>query len=127
MAEKERKSLFHKFPDYRVDLEPDNRRVRVRVGDVWVADSRRALVVRETRHDPVIYIPLEDVREDLIEPTDHSTFCPFKGEASYWNIQIGDDSLENVIWGYVEPFEEVSGLAGYVAFYEDRVEWSFED
>jgi uncharacterized protein (DUF427 family) len=123
----ERRSLIHQHPDYHVDLEPDSRHVRVRVGDTCVADSGRALVVRETGHDPVLYIPLGDVRSDLIEPTDHTTFCPFKGDASYWSLRIGETTLHNVIWGYIEPFDEVSGLAGHVAFYADRVDWSFDD
>lgn len=122
----ERKSLFDRYPDYRVDLEPESRRVRVRVGDEWVADSRRALVVRETNHEPVHYLPLADVREDLIEPSDHGSFCPFKGDASYWSVRLGERVEENLIWGYVDPFEEVSGLAGYVAFDGDRVEWRFD-
>jgi uncharacterized protein (DUF427 family) len=123
----ERRSLFHRYPDYRVDLDPEPRRVRVRVGDEWVADSRRALVVRETNHEPVHYLPMQDVRDDLIEASQHSSFCPFKGDASYWSIRVGDRVEENVIWGYVEPFEEVSGLAGHVAFYPDRVQWQLDD
>ena len=118
----EPRSLYHKYPDYRVDLDPSERRVRVRIGGELIADTERALIVRETKHDPVTYVPLADVRGDLIEPTDHTTFCPFKGDASYWTVRVGDQTFENVLWGYPEPFEEVAGIAGYVAFYPDRVE-----
>lgn len=123
----ERRSLYHEYPEYRVDLDRGDRRVTVRVDGELVADTRRALVVRETRHDPVTYVPLDDVRADLIEATDHSTFCPFKGDAAYWSLRVGDRVLENVIWGYPEPFEEVAGIAGYVAFYPDRVALSVDE
>jgi uncharacterized protein (DUF427 family) len=119
----QRESLYHKFPDYRVDLEQDPERVRVRVGTEVLADSARALLVKETKHEPVIYIPREDVRLDLFERTEQRTFCPFKGEASYWTLRLGTRVEENVVWSYEDPFEEVSGLKDYMAFYPERVEW----
>ena len=118
-----RESLYHKFPDYRVDLDPSTTRVRVTFGGEVVADSDRTLVVRETKHEPVVYFPREDVRFDLLEPTSHTTFCPFKGEASYWTLRVGDRVEENVIWSYDDPFDEVAGLKDYVSFYPDRVDW----
>lgn len=123
----ERRSLYHQYPDYRVELDPCDRRVRVRVGGELVADTTRALIVRETKHDPVTYVPLEDVRSDLIEATGHTTFCPFKGDARYWSVRTDAGVAENVIWGYPTPFDEVAGLAGYVAFYPDRVDLSLGD
>jgi uncharacterized protein (DUF427 family) len=119
----ERQSLYHKFPDYRVDLEPEPGRVRVRVGSEVLADSGRALLVKETKHDPVVYLPRDDVRLDLLERTDHTTFCPFKGEASYWTLRLGSRVEENVVWSYEDPFDEVAGLKDYMAFYPERVEW----
>jgi uncharacterized protein (DUF427 family) len=116
-------SLYHQHPDYRVDLEPSDERVRVRFAGEIVADSTRTLVVRETRHDPVVYIPEADLVGRFFEATEHATFCPFKGEASYWTIRVGDSTAENAVWGYDDPFEEVAGLRGYRAFYADRVEW----
>lgn len=118
-----RESLYHKFPDYRVDLDPSTTRVRVTFGGEVVADSDRTLVVRETKHKPVVYFPREDVRFDLLEPTSHTTFCPFKGEASYWTLRVGDRVEENVIWSYDDPFDEVAALKDYVSFYADRVDW----
>ncbi len=118
-----RESLYHKFPDYRVELDPSTTRVRVTFGGEVVADSDRTLVVRETKHEPVVYFPREDVRFDLLEPTSHTTFCPFKGEASYWTLRVGDRVEENVIWSYDDPFDEVAGLKDYVSFYADRVDW----
>ena len=117
-------SLYHRFPDYRVELEPSRERLRVTFRDTPVADSERALVVRETKHAPVVYFPREDVRFELLERTAHQTFCPFKGEASYWTLRVGERCEENAVWSYEDPFDEVAGLKDYVAFYPERVECS---
>ena len=116
-------SLYHRYPDYRVDLEPSDRRLRVSVAGRVVAESARTLVVRETRHEPVVYFPRDDVRFEVLDRTDHETFCPFKGRASYWTIRAGDHVEENAVWSYEDPFPEVAGLRDYVAFYRDRVQW----
>ena len=116
-------SLYHAHPDYRIDLDPNPSRVRVRFDGEFVADSERTLIVRETKHAPVVYFPREDVRFELLTRTEHETLCPFKGEASYWTLRVGDHVEENVAWSYEDPFEEVAGLKDYVAFYPDRVEW----
>lgn len=116
-------SLHREYPDHRVDFEPSSDRIRVKLGGVVIADSNRTLTVRETNHEPVTYFPRRDVRFDLLEATSHQTFCPFKGDASYWTIRAGDAVRENAVWGYEDPFAEAEKLAGYVAFYADRVEW----
>jgi uncharacterized protein (DUF427 family) len=117
-----RESLHHAYPNYRVDLEPSGARMLASLGGEVVADSRHALIVRETKCDPVVYFPLVDVRSEFLRPSDHQTFCPFKGEASYWTLVVGDRVEENAVWGYANPFDEVAGLEGYVAFYTDRVD-----
>jgi uncharacterized protein (DUF427 family) len=111
-------------PDYRVDLATEPRRVKVMFGDMTVADSSAALRVEETGHGPVYYFPEKDVRLDLMRPTDHHTRCPYKGQASYWSIELpgSDRRAENAVWGYPSPYDEVSGLAGYYAFYPNRVD-----
>ena len=120
-------SLYHKFPDHSVVLEPNSNRVRVRFNGEVVADSTRSLTVRETKHAPVLYLPKDDLEARFFEPTDHETFCPFKGRASYWNLCVGDRTEANVVWGYPDPFDEVAALSEYVAFYADRVEWQHGD
>ena len=118
-----RESLYSKYPDYRVDLEASSERIRVRLGDEIIADSSRTLRVLETKHDPVVYFPREDVRFELLEASDQTTFCPFKGEASYWTARAGERVEDNLVWSYEDPFDEVAGLKDYVSFYPDRVEW----
>jgi uncharacterized protein (DUF427 family) len=118
---------FVNRPDYRVDLVPESRRVKVVLGGVTIADSSAALRVEETGHGPVYYLPEKDVRLDLMHPTEHHTRCPYKGEASYWTIELPGDKgagqrSENAVWGYPSPYEEVSGLAGYYSFYPNRVD-----
>ena len=85
------------------------------------------LRVEETGHDPVYYLPENDVRLGLMHPTEHHTRCPYKGEASYWTIEVPEASgstkqSENAVWAYPTPYDEVSGLAGYYAFYPNRVD-----
>ncbi len=117
-----RESAWGKVPDYRVDLNPHAARVRVRFGGETLVDTTRALRVEESRHAPVLYVPREDARMELLERTEHHTFCPFKGEASYFSVRAGDAVAENAVWTYEDPFPEVAGLRDYLACYEDRVE-----
>jgi len=113
--------------DYSVDIEPSRKRVKVVFNGQVVADTRRALVLKETRLPPVFYLPREDVAMDLLVPSDHRTYCPFKGTASYWSLTVGDKVVENVAWSYEDPIEEALGIRGYIAFYWNKVEAWFED
>ena len=115
-----KKSLYQEHPDYRVDLEPSDAHVCLRLGDEVIAESTKTLLVRETRLEPVVYFPKADVRFDRLEKTAHETFCPFKGDASYWTVRAGGLVEENAVWGYEDPFEEVAGLKDYVSFYSYR-------
>ncbi len=92
-----------------------------------VADSTRAVYLFETSHLPVYYFPREDVRFDLLQPTSHSTHCPYKGDASYWSIAVGDRVAENAVWGYPTPIETCPDISGHVAFYWNRVDRWFEE
>ncbi len=109
---------------YGLSLEPYPRHVRVFFDGIAVADTENAILLHETRHTPVVYFPKADVRMDLLQPTAHRTHCPFKGDASYWSVTVGERTAENAVWAYEEPIEEVESLDGYVAFYRDRMdEW----
>ena len=122
-----RESGFKTNPDYKVLLEPSPRRVRVQFNGETIADSINAHLLFETRHLPVYYFPRADVRLDLMTATDHRTFCPYKGAASYWAIRVGDRVSENAVWGYPEPFDEVAAIGDFVAFYWDRVDHWYEE
>ena len=118
---------FATRPDYRVDLLPESRRVKVVFGGVTIADSTAARRCEETGHRPVHYLPQKDIRLDLLRPTEHHTRCPYKGEASYWTIEVPAENgavrrSENAVWAYPAPYDEVPGLAGHYAFYTARVD-----
>ena len=117
---------YVKKPEHRVDLLPETRRVRVTFAGQVVADSAAAVRVEETGHEPVHYLPEKDVRLDLLRPTEHKTYCPFKGDCSYWTIETansaGAQRSENAVWGYRAPYDEAVGLAGHYAFYKSRVD-----
>ncbi|MFD0535538.1 DUF427 domain-containing protein [Actinomadura luteofluorescens] len=104
------------------------RRVRARFAGETVLDTERGRLLHETGLLPVLYVPEEDVRTDLLEKTVHSTHCPFKGDAVYWTVRAGDRAAENAVWGYPEPKPEAAWLRGHMAFYWDRMDaWFDED
>ncbi len=122
-----RESGFKTNPDYKVTLERSPRRVRVKFNGETIADSSAAHLLFETRHLPVYYFPRGDVRMDKLTPTDHHSFCPYKGTAAYWTIRVGDKVSENAVWGYPDPYDEVPALKDFVAFYWDRVDGWYEE
>jgi uncharacterized protein (DUF427 family) len=109
-------------PEHRVDLHSDKSHVRVMFGGKVIADSTDSLRVEETGHGPVYYVPAKDMALDLMQKTEHTTYCPFKGTASYWTINAGGKTAENAIWGYETPYDETAKLAGHYAFYGNRVD-----
>ena len=114
-------------PRYRISVEPAPGRVQVRFNGVTVADSDRALILHETRHAPVHYLPKADVRMDLMEPSEHRTHCPFKGNASYWGLRVDERVAENSVWAYEKPLPEAEEVRGYVAFYRERMDTWYEE
>ena len=116
---------FVKNPTYRLAVLRESRRVRVSFAGTVVADSADALRVEEAGHEPVYYLPARDVRTELMRPTAHKTHCPYKGDASYWSLEIGGGDArhaENAVWAYPTPYDEMTALAGYFAFYPNRVD-----
>ena len=118
----QRESAYARFPDYRVDLKPSRERLRIRFEGQLLAESTSTLLVNETKHVPVVYFPREDIHFEHLERTAHSTFCPFKGEASYWTLRANGRVEENAVWSYEAPFGEVAELKDYLAFYPDHIE-----
>lgn len=112
---------FTKYPQHRVVATQQPRHVRALVGDIVVADTRAAFEVEETRHDPVWYFPPDHVDQSRLTPTESTTYCPFKGHASYWSIDTDSETLTDAAWAYLAPYDECRVLTGYIAFYPDRV------
>ena len=108
--------------------EPCPRRVRAVFNGVTVADSRHVMLLQEAGYLPVFYFPFEDVRRDLMVPTEHHTHSPLKGEASYWTIRVGDRAAENASWSYLDPLPAGPAVGGYTAFYWNKMDaWYEED
>jgi uncharacterized protein (DUF427 family) len=105
-----------------IDLVPSEHSVRVEVGGELIAESSRALELHETRHRTRWYLPLEDVREGALEPSEKRSHCPFKGEASYFSVRAGGELHPDLVWTYRDPIPEVREIAGLVCFYDERVE-----
>ncbi len=109
-------------PDHPISIEPSRGRVRVMLNGRAIADTKRALVLQEASYKPVFYIPREDAEMALLERTAHGTHCPYKGDASYYSIRVGDRVAENAIWSYEQPYPAVAEIAGHLAFYPNRVD-----
>lgn len=109
-------------PDHPIAITPTADRVRVTFNGRTVADTTRALVLQEANYKPVYYIPRADADMTLLQRTDHSTHCPYKGDAAYYSIVAGDRAASNAIWSYEQPFSAVAAIAGHFAFYPDRVD-----
>jgi uncharacterized protein (DUF427 family) len=106
-----------------ITIEPTKGRVQVRINGELVADTTAALVLQEATLPAVQYIPLADVAQDRLTPTDTSTYCPFKGDASYYSVTTSaGDTVEDAIWTYEQPYPAVAPIAGHVAFYPNKAE-----
>ena len=105
-----------------ITIAPNPHRVVVRLGGAIIADSTRALVMRAPGTPDVQYIPREDVDMASLIRTSHATYCPYKGDASYWSIRSGSRTVENAVWSYEAPYDEMTPITGYLAFYPDRVD-----
>jgi uncharacterized protein (DUF427 family) len=109
-------------PDHPIAIEPAPGRIIVKVAGKIVANTRAALALREASYPPVHYIPRQDVDVALLQRTDHSSYCPYKGDCSYYSIPAGGARSVNAIWTYEAPFDAVAQIKDYVAFYPDRVD-----
>jgi uncharacterized protein (DUF427 family) len=108
-------------------LEPSPKRIRVEVGGEIVADSIHAMMLHESGQQPIYYFPPDDVRADVIEPTDRHTHCPKKGDASYYTIRVGEHVVESGAWYYPEPIEGAPPIKDLIAFYFNRMDRWFEE
>jgi uncharacterized protein (DUF427 family) len=109
-------------PYSRVDILDSSRHVRVEVAGTTVAESTHPRILFETGLPPRFYLPRLAVRMDLLEPSDKVTHCPYKGQASYWSVRLGDTLHKDMAWSYPTPFPESQKVAGLVAFWDERVD-----
>jgi len=109
-------------PEHPIRIEPSTARVVVSVAGKVIADTREALTLRESTYPPVQYIPLKDVDRSLLERTSHATYCPYKGECSYYSIPLGGERSVNAVWTYESPYPAVAQIKDHVAFYPNRVD-----
>jgi uncharacterized protein (DUF427 family) len=111
-----------------VEIEPSPRWVRVIFNGETIADSKRVRILREVGLVPTYYFPQEDVRMDLMTPTERHTQCGYKGQASYWTLKVGERVTENAVWGYPEPLPLAEDIRGHVGFYWNKMDkWYEED
>jgi uncharacterized protein (DUF427 family) len=120
--EEEEVYVHPRDPYKRVDAMPSSRHVRVEVGGVIVADTTRPYLLFETGLPLRYYIPQEDVRMDLLEPTSARTRCPYKGESHYWTVNLGEEQHRNIVWGYPDPIPEIPKIKGLLCFYNEKVD-----
>ena len=109
-------------PDHPITIARNANRVVVKVAGRIVADTRDALILREASYAPVQYIPRKDVDMTLLAPTDHTTYCPYKGDCAYFSIPLGGERAANAVWSYEAPYPAVAVIKDHLAFYPDRVD-----
>ncbi|MFE0026634.1 DUF427 domain-containing protein [Amycolatopsis sp. NPDC059021] len=107
-------------PDHPITVEPNPGRVVVTAGGHVVADSGNALTLRESTYPAVHYIPREDVDFGVLERTEHTTYCPYKGDAAYYSFSADGESVENGVWTYEAPYDAVAPIKDHVAFYATK-------
>lgn len=108
-------------PEGRITVAPNARRVCIRCGNTLIADTRNALVLRETGYPARQYIPRADVAMEYLQHSDTATHCPFKGDATYYSVVIDGTTLEDAAWSYQEPFEAMEKIRGHIAFASPRL------
>ena len=109
-------------PDHPITVELSRSRVVVCVAKLEIANSRNALLLREASYPPVLYIPRKDADMSRLEPTQYSTYCPYKGDCSYYSILVGGPKSINAVWTYERPYAAVAEIQGHLAFYRDRID-----
>ncbi|CAB3805675.1 hypothetical protein LMG28688_06227 [Paraburkholderia caffeinitolerans] len=109
-------------PEHPITIEPCPLRVVVKVAGKTIADTRQALMLREANYPAVLYVPREDADMSLLARTDHATYCPYKGNCSYYSIVPGGERSINAVWTYESPHDAVASIKDHLAFYHDRVD-----
>ncbi len=120
--EEEEEVVIHaRDPHKRVDVIVSSRHVRIEIGDQTVADTHNPFLLFETSLPTRYYIPRKDVRIDLLQPSDHTSYCPYKGKASYWSVKVGNHLVENIVWSYLNPIPECLKVKELFCFFNEKV------
>lgn len=112
--------------DHPIAIAPFEGHIAVTVGNTVIAETRHALALQESTYPVVYYIPKADVASSFLVPSDHSTHCPYKGDASYWSIAIAGSRIDNVVWSYQRPSNGVAAIRDHLAFYPNKVTMKIE-
>ena len=116
------RTVLQPGPQHPITVEPAPGRVTVQVAGTPVADTSSALALQEANYPVVYYVPLADVRSEVLKPSDHTTYCPYKGDASYYSLATPKGEVADAVWYYAEPYSAVAEIAGHVAFYANKVD-----
>jgi uncharacterized protein (DUF427 family) len=126
-----RSVAWDEHPEHRIEIDEERVALRVKAGGELLAETTRGLHLREGRYPAVVYVPRADVRMDRLRPSAHTTHCPFKGDATYYDLADPEDddagagreraAHEQLAWSYETPFEQMESIRGHLAFYPDRV------
>jgi uncharacterized protein (DUF427 family) len=108
--------------DHPITIEPTSRQVTVRLGGQVIVDTGSALTLREASYPPVQYVPLADIDPAVLEPSSKTSWCPYKGTASYYDVRVGDRVVHDALWAYPSPHDAVAEIKDHAAFYPDRVD-----
>ncbi|HEX9543178.1 MAG TPA: DUF427 domain-containing protein [Streptosporangiaceae bacterium] len=106
---------------HQITITPTGQHVEVTLNGEKLAESDRPVLLDETGLPTRYYLPREDVRTELLRPTSSETTCPFKGQASYWSVQVGQEVYDDLVWSYETPIPQAKGIAGLMCFYTERV------
>jgi uncharacterized protein (DUF427 family) len=109
-------------PDHPISIQPAGRQVRVRAAGRILAETRAALALQEAGYPPVYYLPRRDVDMTQLQRTPHQTYCPYKGDCSYYSIPVAGERATNAVWSYERPHPAMAEIAGFLAFYPERVD-----
>ena len=108
-------------PDHPITITANPKRIRVLADGIVIADTSKALTLKEASYPAVQYLPREDAQMELLQRTDRVTHCPYKGDANYFSIVADGKTLDNAIWTYEAPYPAMTEISGYLAFYPDKV------
>ncbi len=111
---------FVKHPNYKMDMVPAKKRYQLLYNGEMIAQSDNVIELGESKHDTRLYFPKADIQMTLLQETDHSSYCPFKGTARYWTIRSKAGDLENGVWAYDNPYKESQEVEGHLSFYLEK-------